>query len=193
MSYVTLAEYKSYIRELTQGQPAGYTSAEDDAMRLFLDQAQRLIEGKTERVFSAKTETRYYLASAVPLAYPDTLLLDYDLLTVTSLVNGNGTTIPADGYWLHPFNESPKWAIVLKSGYSWSFSTDGRVAVTGAWGYMATPNDDVKRVTMQLAWWIQSKRLSLGDVTVLDRGAFTVDGAFPAHIAEWLARHRRKA
>lgn len=193
MAYVSLNEYKTYIRELTQGQPTGFTSAENDAMQVFLNQAQKLVEDKTERVFEAQTETRYFGQECIPFNQPQTLFIDRDLLTVTTLTNGDATVISASDYWLYPFNDTPKYAIVLKSARSWLFGTDGRVSIAGTWGFMSTPTDNVKRITMQLAWWIQQKRMSLGDVTLLDGGAFTVDGSFPSHISEWLVRHRRKS
>jgi hypothetical protein len=192
MAYITLADYKTYIGSMTQGQPTSYTSVDDTAMQVFITEAQAFIERHTERRFEASTETRYFTAEGIPFNQPQTLFVDDDLLTVATLTNGDATVISSGDYYLYPFNVSPKYAIQLKSTKTWAFSTDGRIAVAGTWGYSATAGDDVKGMTKRVAWWIQQKRMSLGDVAQFDGGTVQNDGTLPGVVAQWMKIMRRK-
>lgn len=193
MAYVTVAEYKTYISTLTQGQPEAWLSAEDSLLTTFLSEAQRYIETKTERRFEATTETRYYTADNIPLYEPARLMLDAELLTVTALTNGDGTAISASDYYLAPFNTSPKTSILLKSAQAWEFDADGRISVAGTWGYTATADATVKEMTKLIAWNIQQNRMRTNGVTLLDGGAIQVDeGGLPARVNDWLRLMRRK-
>jgi hypothetical protein len=193
MAYLTVAEYKTYIRGLTQGQPDAWMAAEDSLLSTFITEAQKYIETKTERLFEASTQTRYYSADYIPIANPSLLMLDAELLTVTTLTNGDATTISASDYFLHPFNTSPKTAILLKSTKSWSFGTDGRISVAGTWGYTAAADATVKEMVKLIAWNIQQNRMRTNGVTLLDGGAIQVDeGGLPARVSDWLRLMKRK-
>jgi hypothetical protein len=192
MAYITLAEYKSYIGTLTQGQPVAYSSVDDAALQVFIDEAQAFIENATERRFEASTETRYFTSEAIPFNQPYTLFVGDDLLTVTTLTNGDGNAISDTNYWLYPYNQTPKYAVQLKTTTSWTFSDNGRVSVAGTWGYSATASNNVKGMTKRVAWWVQQKRMALGEVAQFDGGVIQNDGSLPPNVAEWLKRMRRK-
>lgn len=192
MAYITLAEYKSYIGSLTQGQPQGYTSVDDAALQVFITEAQAFIERTTERRFEASTETRYFTEADIPFHMPQVLFVGDDLLTVATLTNGDGTTISSGNYWLYPFNVNPKYAVQLKSSASWAFSTDGRVSVAGTWGFSTTASEDVKAMMKRVTWWVQQKRMSLGDVAQFDGGTVQNDGTLPAVVTNWLRLMKRK-
>ncbi len=55
-----------------------------------IEDAQSYIESQTNRVFEATTATRHYLTDARDRWDSTVLNLDYDLLTVTTLANGDG-------------------------------------------------------------------------------------------------------
>jgi hypothetical protein len=192
MAYITLADYKTYIGSMTQGQPQGYTSADDTALQIFINEAQSFIEEETQRKFEASTETRYFLPESIPFDQPQVLFVDADLLTVSALTNGDGTVISDTHYWLYPFNQTPKYAIQLKSTANWTFGTDGRVSVAGTWGYSATASERTKGMTKRVAWWIQQKRMSLGDVAQFDGGVIQNDGTLPPAVTKWLLQMRAK-
>jgi hypothetical protein len=180
------------MRALTAGQPVVYTDAELLVVQGLLESAQTFIEEETGRRFEAATQTRYYKGDAVPFHDPTLLLVDDDLLTVTSLTNGDGTVIASSLYWLEPRNKSPKFGIRLKSGAAWSFGTDGEVAVAGTWGYTAAASADVKRVTCRLAYLEQQRRTATGEVRVLGEGGFSFQASMPKDLAEWLTRRSRR-
>jgi hypothetical protein len=192
MAYVTLAEYRAYMKALTEGIEAAPLAADDTFVTGLLSSAQQFIEDWTNRRFEAATATRYFDSRSVAYSDPQKLFMDDDLLTVTTLTNGDGTVLDSSAYYLETYNLTPKHAIRLKTNYSWTFDTDGRVSVAGTWGYSATANRDVKRITCKLAWLEQQRRFSTGEVTVIDGGSFTYEAAVPKDIAQWLDRHIRR-
>lgn len=69
------------------------------------------------------------------------LRLDDDLLSLTTLTNGDGSTIASTSYVLEPANRYPKFAVQLKRAteVNWQLPTDGHreqiISVAGLWGY----------------------------------------------------------
>jgi hypothetical protein len=132
--YATLANLKDWLT--TRGGQQSYDSADDSMIEQVIEAASRYIDSETGRTFYPRVETRYY-------DLPDgrEIWLDDDLLTVTTLTNGDGTVLTTTYYYLYPKNRSPKWKIVMKesSTYSWSYdgygNTEGVITVVGTWGY----------------------------------------------------------
>lgn len=160
MAYATTAEVKTYL---------GITESGDDTLiGSLIDRATGIINRYTGRKFEASVSTaRYYTRHAVDRLDSSVLLVDEDLLTVTELLNGDDatTTISSGDYWLYPFNASaegaPYWGIKLKEDTDhdgWEFDTDGRVKVTGTWGYAATVPDAIKHATIRLAGYLYRQR-----------------------------------
>ena len=127
MSYVTVTEYTTWLNALmVQRNQVAPVSATDSDYQLFLDEATAYIESQTKRVFTATTATKYFDKHAQDLGKPR-LLLTSDLLTVTALVNGDGTTISVSNYYAHPRNGGTrKYAIEITSASSlaWVFNDD---------------------------------------------------------------------
>lgn len=144
MAIITLSDLRAHIKI------AG--TADDTLLQFSIDSAQDKIEEHTRRVFDAgtATATRYYPNDPY-LFNGSRLYLDNELLSVTTLVNGDGGTISASDYWLQPRNTPPYAIIELKTNEVWSFNTDGEVAVTGVWGYSATAPYDVQFACRELA------------------------------------------
>ena len=183
MSYATAAELKSYL---------GISENTDDTLlAALLNRATAAIEQYTHRVFSAAVGTRYYRSDAVD---GDTLHLDGDLYSVTTLTNGEGDTITE--YWLLPRNEGPPYhAIKLKSGsdYSWTFGTDGEVEVYGEWGFSSDPPDDIVHACVRLAgYYYRQKDAQVFDVTAQpDAGIITIPKGLPADVKMLLTPYRK--
>jgi hypothetical protein len=190
MAYITLAEFKSYHSELTGGVPASYTANEDALLTILIQQAQAEIERITNRTFEASASTTKYFT--IDDISGRSLWFSADCLTVTALTNGDGTTISSGDYWLVPFNNSPKWGVLLKSAAAWAFSGDGRIEVTGTWGFATTAPDDIKRLTHRLAWFYWQKRSATGETTVLGDGGTVVAAEYPADIQKTLKRYTRR-
>ena len=129
----------------------------------------------------ATSATRYYEDDAV---IGSTLILDVPVISVSSIVNGNGATVAASSYRLLPRNEAPYWRIRLLSGYSWLWTTDGEIQVTGLWGYSTTAPEPVQEATAMLAAWMFKRYQSaLQDATVnVDLGELTYSESIPKQV-----------
>jgi hypothetical protein len=143
--YATLAEVKAYINTSS-------TNAGDDAViEDMVEMASRLIDKETGRTFYARTETHYFDYTSSRSLY-----MDDDLLTVTTLTNGNGAEIPDTEYNIFPLNKSPKSEIRIKqsSTYYWDTdgysNTEGVISVAGTWGYSATAPDNIKHACISI-------------------------------------------
>lgn len=196
MAYVTVDEYHAYMSALTGGSVTQLDAQGTTFIEALLGQATQFVESETKRKFIAYTATRIYDLRAVVYVDPQVLMLDEDLLSVTSLTNGDGSTINANDYWLEPVNRMPAWGIRLKSTKVWQFTTDGRASVTGQWGFSLTPSDDVKRIVMRLAYVFMQKRTATGDVEIVGSqtqlgGVLKYGSYIPSDIRDWLKRHRR--
>jgi hypothetical protein len=192
MAYASLSELRSYLF-------AGGTTApatDDALLSAMIARAQASIDAALGgRSFEATIATKVY-------DLPDGEYLDVDdLLTVTTLTNGDGVVIPAGAYVLYPLNINPKRMIYLKatSGYTWlpdALGNDaGCISVAGTWGYMATPPDNIKQACIRLSTWMYRQKDTSAD---LDRPLMTGDGgivlpsAMPRDVEQLLASYVRR-
>lgn len=188
-AYVTFADFRAYMDALTQGRPASYSEADQTFINGALAAATEFVERETGRRFAARSQTRYYGRDSISLT-TGRLNLDTDLLSVTTLTNGDGSTIPAGGYRLWPRNAERFDSIELRSGHAWQWGTDGEVEIAGQWGYSLAPTEDVKRVICRLAYLEQMRRTATGEVNILE-GGFQFDTVLPRDIAEWIRKMNR--
>jgi hypothetical protein len=99
----------------------------------------REMEDIAGRKFYPRIETRYF--DTPSFLGIEQLWLDDDLLSLTTLMNGDGIEIPAAAYVLRPRNESPKHSIELlvSSDYRWQITAAGdpqdAISVAGIWGF----------------------------------------------------------
>lgn len=166
-SVITLAAFKAF---------RGITTTSDDAViTSILEGVTTYINSQTGTQFEATTETRYF-----DTPEGDTLWLDKDLLTITALTNGDGTSITSASYKLLPLNASPKYAIKLlpSSCLSWQLATagdkEGAITVTGTWGFSATPPADIVQCALSIASNVYQRRTGQpandGPVTITAAG-----------------------
>jgi len=139
--YCTLQEMKDYIVTST-------TDVTDDAViEDIVEGVSRDFDILTGRTFYARTETHYYDA---PWNDRELWIRDDDLLTVTTLTNGDTAVIISTQYKLYPLNKNPKYSICLlpSSGVYWAPDTSGNfeaaITLVGTWGYSATAPDDIR-------------------------------------------------
>lgn len=114
------------------------TDATDDAtIENMVEQASRAVDLFTGKWYYAYTQTRYF---DVPRSRE--LKLDQYLLAITTLTNGDGTTIANTEYDLLPKNEPPYYIVRLKkvSSISWQYSTttveELAISIAGSWGFV---------------------------------------------------------
>ncbi len=171
-------------------------TADDALLGTLITRASALIDRVTRRTFAERTETRLY----TPTVHNDgnLLLVDDDLLSVTTLTNGDGQVIPAGGYLLYPLNTSPKYGIKLKSAYSWTYTDDpdGAISVAGTWGYCttATRPADITQACARLALWMyRHKDAPFGKAGNTITGEYEVPVSLPLDVARILEKYRRAA
>jgi len=187
MAYIVLAELKDYL---------GIVTGEDDALLdLSIDRAVGYIEAQTNRVFEAATATKYYSEFALDPYNSKMLHLDDDLLTITTLTNGDSssTTITSSDYTLLPRNSTPYHQILLKTNGSsyWQFDTDCWVSVAGTWGYSTTPPDDIKQAaTVLAAYYYHQKDSQVFDTTAIpEAGVITIPAGIPATVTRIIGKY----
>ena len=200
MSYATLAEFKSYISEMTGGIQTAFSGAEDTLLQKFLNQAKAEIDAQTGRNFGqgANNHTHYYTEDDID---GDTLYLDSDLVSVTTITNGDGTTIASSDYFLLPMNASVTgqngydgsfWGIKLKSTIDWQTPTDGRISVNGRWGFMQDAPVDVVRAAMRIAYWYWTKRNQTGATEIAGAELTQQSDSYPTDVRIVFARYKRR-
>jgi len=155
MNYATLTQVRAYL-----GLAATETS-DDTRLTTFIREASAFVDQYCIRRFDVRQETRKYdypirkasvfgvysadewvsLANAAGDLSRGTLRMDDDLLSVTTLTNGDATVIASASYVLEPPNEYPKHLIRLlaSSGVAWQLNASGDreqvISVAGLWGY----------------------------------------------------------
>jgi hypothetical protein len=96
-----------------------------------------IINARAGRQFAPIVATRYF--DAIRDVDGLNLLIDKDLLAITSATNGDGVVITAGQRTTLPKNLTPYHAIRLLSsaGVSWTYATDpdDAISVAGIWGY----------------------------------------------------------
>lgn len=191
MAYIVLSDLRQYL---------GVDETSDDALiQESIQAAQTYIESQTNRSFEATTETRYYERSALNGWNSRLLdLLDDDLLTVTTLTNGDSsaTVIAAANYWLTPRNEGPPYSgVLLKTDISdyWQWDTDYWVSIAGTWGYSTTAPGDIKQACLVLAAYLfRQKDSQVFDVTAIpEAGVITIPAGIPSTVTKVIERYKR--
>jgi hypothetical protein len=120
-----------------------------------IEAASRYIDNKTGYTFYAGSDTRYYIVGL------DTdgawLVLDKPLQTITSVTNGDSTTLTVGTdvvAW--PVNGPPYYKLYLVStaGQIWQYTSDpllNTVAVVGTWGYASSAPADIDIACQMIA------------------------------------------
>ena len=138
--YTTLAKIKAIIGTTL------IDAADDAVIEDMITQSSRLIDIVTRRTFYPRTETHLYDCPRNRFLWVD----DDDLLTITTLTNGDATIITTADYSLEPANTTPKYVIKLKQSSSVSGQTDANgnteqvISVAGTWGATSTTPADIE-------------------------------------------------
>lgn len=187
-TYCSLDELKAYL--------GTRLDTDDTEIQARITEASAAIDVYCQRVFVGAAATRAY--DAVQAVDGRTLLLDEDLLSVTTITNGDGTALDSGDYVLLPANVTPKYAVRLKasSGVSWTYTTDPEdaISVNGTWGYANTQPDTVRHACIRLAaWYYRQKDAPFETTGMPDLGLVTVPASIPADVTALLdpyVRHR---
>ncbi len=141
---------------------------DDTFLTNLLPIASRVIDSFCARQIVAETDTNKY--DAVEDIEGMDLFLDEDLVSATTITNGDGTVLTSSDFVLLPSNQTPKYVIRLKSSSNevWTYQDDPEEAieVVGSWGYAAGTPDDIQQACIRLCVWMYKQR----DVPFLEVG-----------------------
>ena len=188
--YVELSAFKEYL---------GITTNDDDALLYrLLGRAQTIFEGRTRHTFEAASDSTRYFDALLNTAGP-ILMLDAPLCAITTITNGDGSVIASDKYVTEPRNDTPYYAIRLRSssGISWKSSASGdsenAIAITGRWAYSATAPDDVVDAVIDIATVLYRKKDNANDYgrTVVTQTSTILPGGVSATTIGTINRYRR--
>jgi len=168
MAYLVAADLKTYL---------GISSSTDDTLlTALIAAAQKAIEEYTHHVFEMATATARTFDAIRDIGKGDDrrmLYLDTDLCTISSIANGDGTTVTAAQYVTEPRGVTPYYAIRLKASanVAWTYTDDpeNAITVTGKWAYSATPPNDIVQATRRMAGWMYRGK----DTQAYDSTAFS--------------------
>lgn len=185
MSYCSVELLAEYL---------GIDVTTDDALlERLLDTATKIIDSETGRTFSASDTTRYFSADSV---FGDTIYFDSDICAITTVTNGDSVAVSANNYITHPRNETPYYAIQMKTGssVSWIVSGDYEVSITGKWTYSATPHDDIVHCCCRLAAYLYRQKDNANDLdrAIVAGNSTILPAKLPADIAQVLRPYKRR-
>ena len=198
MAYLTVAALKTYL--------GIQSSADDSLLADIVHEAQHVVEDYCNRTFEAAADTtRYYNALDIRYggrvdAFQNTLELDVDLCQLTTVVNGNGDTIPNNALVLLPTNFVPSYAIKIKmnTAYVWTYigTPDTAIVVTGRFAYSITCPVPIRAATRRLAGYMYRAKDNTAET---DRSIMSADGvsiaapAIPTDVTRMLEPYRRQS
>lgn len=174
--YVTLDEFLA-LPEFESSKPA-----DDVFIERLIERCSREFDGDTGRWFYSSEQTRYF-----DLPKGRSLKVDAPLLGVTTITNGDDTTIEATEYRLFPLNgiNHDEIRLTQSTGVVWQMGsggdTEGVITVRGQWGYVdrsATDPESMaailnsKAAVLALALAVYKRRYGVGT-----DGVATVTGA----------------
>jgi hypothetical protein len=189
MAYITEVDLKTYLGIGEEG--------DDVLLEACIDRAKATIDTYTHRTFDVSSDTtRYFGRDAVDGLF---LYLDHDLYSLTSIANGDssGTAVDTDDITEWPQNDGPPYhALRLDSGSSsvWQVDTDYWIAVTGQWGYSATPPNDIVQAAVRLAgYYYRQADTFVDDVAIAGEGVVTLPEGMPVSVRILLDPYVRRS
>lgn len=190
--YCTLSEYKAYQRITS-------TDATDDSfIEQDIEAASRWIDRESRTQFYSTSVTRVY---DTPRRQTDVLLLDAHFLTVTSLINGDGSTFDTGDYLTLPLNQTPIYGIELKDNISMGWlptsagNIRGAISVAGTIGFSSTTPTDIKLACMEITKALYSRRFgeNMNTKTVITpAGVVQIPEGVPDWAAQTVGYYRRR-
>lgn len=144
--YATVQQVKYAINAASNTPGVDPLNNADDSLILwFAEAASRSIDGYCKRRFYPHIQTFKYdwRGQTIELVFGD------DLISLTTLTNGNGAVIAATGsnnlanYFLYPTNFYPKFKLQLaiNQGLAWTYTNTPQqcISVLGVWGEPSDP------------------------------------------------------
>lgn len=194
MAYPLAADVKTYL------DIAG--SGDDTLITALIARAVAFIEAEVGFSFNVGSNTDRFLDLR---RYRDPtdrriLYLDTWLATVNTVTNKADATTPetiaATEYITLPQNAGPFYGLRLldSSTYDWDYEDDPEKAVkiSGAWGWSATPPNDIAHAVIRLSAWLYRQRSSSVDIDrpFIVEGVTILPSAIPKDVGQILNRYK---
>lgn len=188
MAYCDIADVTQYL-DVSE-------STEDGLIDACINAAQAEIDNFTGRTFEADADSTRYFDAAGQHIVGNTLYLDADLCSVTTVTNGNSVEVTSAQYTTKPRNETPYYAIRIlsNSGKVWTYTDEwmDAIEIIGRWSYSTAAPDDIKQACIRLASYIYRQRdAQMYDVTVFEGGVVTKPFGIPPDVRAILSSYRR--
>lgn len=192
VDYAELADVRAY------GKFTGTDTANNAYLESLIPTVSRMMDAQLGTCFAPDTdETRYFTVDDLMFERPRDLFLGIEkLLSVTSIVNADGTSISTDDVILLPQGYERKHTVRLKStsSSSWDYDEDNEIAITGRWGYSASIPDDVKQICVEWVLHIFNARGDQGSASrstiVTQDGMMISPNSAPPRVRDFLKRSK---
>lgn len=195
MAYVTTAVLKDYL---------GVSGGGDDALLdALIVRAQAIIDAYCHRTFEASSNTSRTFDTVRDVGgdYDEILYLDEDLASISSITNGDGTTVTAAQYVTEPRNRTPYYAIRLRasSNVTWEYDSnddpEDAITVTGRWAYSTTAPADIVQVCVRLAGYLYQQKDNAAELDrpIIAGNSTILPSRLPSDLADMLAPYRKVA
>lgn len=190
MAYTTAAAVKSWatIDNTTM----------DTAIGLVIPQVQAAIDRYCNRTFEASGDTtRYFDALRDVSDDYRTLYLDEDLCAITSVTNGDATSLTSTHYATEPRNRTPYHALRLKDSatVSWTYDTtpENAISIVGKWAYSTSAPSDVALACIKWTLYlVRGREADGGNETMFTASGFMVQpSSMPKDVKVLLMPYRR--
>jgi hypothetical protein len=189
--YIDLPTFKAYM---------GITVPDDDTLlNACIGRAAAALDAACGRTFAASADsTRRFDALRDVSGFGRTLYLGDDLCAITSIVNGDGTTIPLSAIVTEPRGRAPYYALTLKtdSDLTWTYpdAPEDAIAITGRWAYSLTPPPDVAHACLRLAAYFYRQKDThdaLAPAAASRDAVLTLPARLPLDVQALIAPYRR--
>lgn len=192
MAYATVADVKSYLGNTTSG--------DDTLLSDLIPRAQAAIDTYCHRSFEAAADTTRAFDADRDTDGP-LLYFDEDLASITTITNGDGSTIATSSYTTEPRNRTPYCAIKLlvSSGVVWEYDSnndpENAISVTGKWAWSVSAPDDIAHACIRLTGYFYRQRDSqVFDTTATpELGVITIPQGFPKDVRLLIEPYRRRS
>ena len=193
MAYATVAQLRAYL--------GLDLNIDDPLLESLLGRGQAAIEHYTHRIFEAASDTTKLFDAQLDTS-DHYMVLDWtpyglDLCQITTVTNGDGTTISASAYVTNPRNATPWYGLRFKlnSGLYWTFDADpeNAISIAGRWAYSVTAPADIVQATVRMAAYLyRQKDSGTFDVTAIPgSGVIEVPQGIPRDVVKMLDPYRR--
>lgn len=197
MSFITVADFKTY-RGITG-------TAEDTLIQSLINSAEQWINREIGRTVATDTETTEYIDAIGNHIEGLSLWVSDcgDCCEISSVTNGDGTTVATASYFQYPQATSTRQPIIKRlklkqsSGLSWTYDDDYEQAIeiAGYWAMFRSDDvpDDLQQAAKEVTAYLYTRRDggSFETVALPEQGVIVTPQGFPDSAMRIVRRYRK--